>query len=40
MKTRLNWKDITNKELVRAGHEFAAAMGADTLIIEIAKLVS
>ncbi|SEL25340.1 hypothetical protein SAMN04487787_108128 [Kosakonia sacchari] len=28
------------KELVRAGHEFAAAMGNDTPIIEIAKLVS
>ena len=29
-----------NKELVRAGHEFAASMGNDTPIIEIAKLVT
>lgn len=29
-----------NKELVRIGHEFAKAMGADTPLIEIAKMVS
>ncbi|MEB7925450.1 hypothetical protein NGJ69_17170 [Atlantibacter hermannii] len=29
-----------NKQLVRSGHEFAAAMSADTPIIEIAKIVT
>lgn len=33
-------KSQNNKELVRAGHEFAKAMGADTPLIEIAKMMS
>ena len=33
-------KSHNNKELVRVGHEFAKAMGADTPIIEIAKMMS
>lgn len=33
-------KSHNNKELVRAGHEFAKAMGADTPLIEIAKMMS
>lgn len=40
MKTSPQLETSPVKELVRAGHELAAAMGADTPIIEIAKLVS
>ncbi|CAH3446655.1 MULTISPECIES: nucleoside triphosphate pyrophosphohydrolase family protein [Enterobacteriaceae] len=40
MKTSPQLETSPVKELVRAGHEFAAAMGADTPLIEIAKLVS
>ncbi|WP_431614953.1 hypothetical protein [Enterobacter hormaechei] len=39
MKTSPQLETSPVKELVRAGHEFAAAMGADTPLIEIAKLV-
>ncbi|AKL11380.1 TPA: hypothetical protein I8271_003760 [Kluyvera intermedia] len=31
---------VANKHVARVGHEFAAAMTADTPIIEIAKMVS
>lgn len=40
MKTSPQLETSPVKELVRAGHEFAAALGADTPLIEIAKLVS
>ena len=40
MKTSPQLETSPVKELVRAGHELAAAMGADTPLIEIAKLVS
>lgn len=40
MKTSSQLEATPVKELVRAGHEFAAAMGTDTPLIEIAKLVS
>lgn len=40
MKTSPQLETSPVKELVRAGHEFAAEMGADTPLIEIAKLVS
>ncbi len=40
MKTSPQLETSPVKELVRAGHEFAAAMGADIPLIEIAKLVS
>lgn len=40
MKNASQQEKSAIKELVRVGHEFAAAMGKDTPIIEIAKLVS
>lgn len=40
MKTSPQLEASPVKELVRAGHEFAKAMGNDTPLIEIAKLVS
>ena len=40
MKTSPQLETSPVRELVRAGHELAAAMDADTPLIEIAKLVS
>ncbi|YCH28995.1 hypothetical protein M1D48_12360 [Erwinia sp. D4-22] len=32
--------ELSNKELVKAGHQFAKAMGMDTPLIEIAKMIA
>ena len=33
-------ESLNNKELVAVGHEFAKALGSDTTIIDIAKMMS
>ncbi|BBV67823.1 hypothetical protein STW0522KLE44_42110 [Klebsiella sp. STW0522-44] len=40
MNTIMHRENLPNRELIRAGHELAAAMSNDTPIIEIAKLVT
>ncbi|AUX93676.1 hypothetical protein [Mixta gaviniae] len=32
--------ELSNKELVAAGHQFAKAMGMDTPLIELAKMIA